>query len=586
MRSKIMKKKKIIILSIVIIGLLLIVTGVTYSILSFRVEGTEVNIVKAGILKIDIDENEPITLLEAYPISTDKGMEGEPYTFTVSNTGDIDAIYRIYLDDVQLDAGIERLSDSSIRYSLTKDGKYLTDTVADLLSDREDRIIDNGAIYPGETFNYELRMWIDENVGNEEQGKAFKGKIRIEGEQLVNDTCFTVNNNTITGYSNTCSKDVIIPSKINGITITTIGGSAFANKGLTSVVFPNTLKTISNQAFHKNLLTSLDIPSNVNKIAGGAFNNNLLPDDEAFIYARGADGSEDKTLIVSYGGAKRENVVIPEGVITIGSSAFNVTSLVSVHFPSSLKNISGQAFTGNLLTSLDIPSNVTNISSDAFNNNQLPDDEAFIYKRNSDGSEDRTTLISYGGAKRENVVIPEGVETIGAYAFTWISNLKSVIFPSTLKMIMARSFSECALTSLDIPSSVTYIGPGSFNRNQLPDDEAFIFQRKADGSIDDTILVSYGGANRNNIIIPDTVRTISGGAFTYVGMKEIVIPENVETIEASAFNKNTWSRNLSKIINKTGKAFDWGLIINNVSGYNFVTGTVYSQYGNVEIVSE
>mgnify|MGYP001624878015 FL=1 len=141
-----MKKKKIIILSIVIIGLLLIVTGVTYSILSFRVEGNEVNIVKAGILKIDIDENEPITLLEAYPISTDLGMEGAPYTFTVSNTGDIDAIYRIYLDDVELDAGIERLSDSSIRYSLTKDGNYLTDTVADLLSQRENRLIDNGAI--------------------------------------------------------------------------------------------------------------------------------------------------------------------------------------------------------------------------------------------------------------------------------------------------------------------------------------------------------------------------------------------------------------------------------------------------------
>ena len=116
-------------------------TGVTYSILSFRVEGNEVNIVKAGILKIDISGNNPVTLQEAYPISTDKGMEGTPYTFTVSNTGDIDAVYRIYLDDVELDAGIERLSDSSIRYSLTKDDKYLTDTVADLLSSREDRII-------------------------------------------------------------------------------------------------------------------------------------------------------------------------------------------------------------------------------------------------------------------------------------------------------------------------------------------------------------------------------------------------------------------------------------------------------------
>ena len=580
-----MKKKKIIILSIAIIGLLLIVTGVTYSILSFRVEGNEVNIVKAGILKIDINENEPITLLETYPISTDKGMEGEPYSFTISNTGDIDAIYRIYLDDVELDAGIERLSDSSIRYSLTKDGKYLTNTVADLLSQRENRIIDNGAIYPGETFNYELKMWIDEDVGNEEQGKAFKGKIRIEGEQLVNNTCFTVNNNIITGYSNTCSKDVIIPSKINGITITTIGSSAFANKGLTSVVFPNTLTTINREAFNNNQLTNLDIPSSVTSIAA-AFNNNQLSDEDAFIYGRNPDGSENKTLIVSYGGAKRENVVIPDGVVSIGTLSFYSTNLISLKLPSTLKTIGDQAFRSNLLTSLDIPSNVTNISSNAFNNNQLPDDEAFIYKRNSDGSEDRTTLISYGGAKRENVVIPEGVETIDAYAFTWISNLKSVIFPSTLRRIASSAFRSCGLTSLDIPSSVTYISPGAFNDNRLPDDEAFIFQRKSDGSIDDTTLVSYGGANRNNIIIPETVKTISSSVFTYIGVKEITIPKTVETIEPRGLEKNTWSTSLSKIINKTGRSFDWGLIINNVSGYNFVTGTVYSQYGNVEIVSE
>ena len=580
-----MKKKKIIILSIAIIGLLLIVTGVTYSILSFKVEGNEVNIVKAGILKIDINENEPITLLEAYPISTEHGLEGKAYTFTVSNTGDIDAIYRIYLDDVELDAGIERLSDSSIRYSLTKDGKYLTDTVADLLSDRENRIIDNGAIYPGETFNYELKMWIDENVGNEEQGKAFKGKIRIEGEQLVNDACFTVNNNTITGYSNTCSKDVIIPSKINGVAITTIAQSAFSSKGLTSLVLPNTITTINRQAFLNNNLTHLEIPSSVVLIGPAAFNGNQLPDDESFIYARKSDGSENKTTIVSYGGAKKENVVIPEGVMVISNLAFFGTGLISVDFPSTLTTINAEAFRENSLTSLTIPASVTSLASNAFNDNHLPDDEAFIYARNSDGSVDYTTLISYGGAKRENVVIPEGVETIN-YAFAWISNLKSVTFPSTLRRITGPAFRSCGLTSLDIPSSVTYIEPGVFNNNQLPDKDAFIFQRETDGSIDYTTLISYGGANRDNIIIPDTVRTISSYAFYGNSIKEIVIPENVETIEAGAFNKNTWSKSLSKIINKTGKAFDWGLIINNVSGYNFVTGTVYSQYGNVEIVSE
>ena len=579
-----MKKKKIIILSILIIGLLLIVTGVTYSILSFRVEGNEVNIIKAGILKIDIDENEPITLLEAYPISTDKGMEGKPCTFTVSNTGDIDAIYRIYLDDVELDQGIERLQDSSIRYSLTKDGKYLTDTVADLLSSREDRIIDNGAIYPGETFYYELRMWIDEDVGNAEQGKAFKGKIRIEGEQLVNDTCFTVNNNTITGYSDTCSKDVIIPSKINGITITTIAQSAFQGKGLTSLVLPNTITTINREAFRNNKLTHLDIPSSVTYIRYGAFNNNQLPDDEAFIYVREPDGNEDKTTIVSYGGAKRENVAIPDGVTTIEMGAFISCNLISVVLPNTLKTIEEQTFMYNDLTSLEIPSSVTNIGASAFNNNYLPDDEAFIYAREADGSVDYTTLVSYAGANRDHVVVPDGVETI-IDAFSY-QTINSITLPETVKTIGSSAFYNTGLTDIDIPASVTYIEPGSFRGNNLPPDKAFIYQRNADGSIDYTYLVSYGGADQEIFEIPNTVKKVANRVVYQIGAEVVVIPPSVEEIERNAFEKNQWSLTLTKIINQTGRSFDWGLIINGTSGYNFVTGTVYSQYGNVEVVSE
>ncbi len=554
-----MKKKKIIILSIVIIGLLLIVTGVTYSILSFRVEGNEVNIVKAGILKVDINENEPITLLEAYPISTEHGLEGDAYTFTVSNTGDIDALYRIYLDDVELDAGIERLSDSSIRYSLTKDGKYLTDTVADLLSQRENRIIDNGAIYPGETFNYELKMWIDENVGNEEQGKAFKGKIRIEGEQLVNDTCFTVSNGTITGYSNTCSKDLVIPSKINGVTITAISAGAFQNKGLTSIIIPSTVVEFSSYTF----------------------NNNQLPDDEAFIYARNSDGTIDETTLISYAGANRESVVIPEQVETITNLAFTSCNIKEVIFPDNLKRIDIQSFQGNLLTHLDLPASLTYIGPAAFTNNQLPDDEAFIYARRSDGSINYTTIVSYGGAKRSDIVIPEGVVTLSTGAFSYHGNITNVIMPSTLKLIDGHSFLNAGLTSLDIPDNVTNIVNGAFNRNRLPDNEAFIYKRNADGSEDRTTLISYGGAN-TTVTIPENVTVINQSAFNQANVRTIILHENINTIGPNSMR----SSGVTKIVNKTGKAFDWGLIIDGVSGYNFVTGTVIRRSGNVEVVSE
>lgn len=109
--------------------------------------------------------------------------------------------------------------------------------------------------------------------------------------------------------------------------------------------------------------------------------------------------------------------------------------------------------------------------------------------------------------------------------------------------------------------------------------------RNPDGTVDDSTLISYGGAKRDNIVIPDNVKTISSRTFYNLGIKQITIPLNVETIEEDAFLQDTYSRTLNKIINKTGRSFDWGLIINGTSGYNFVTGTVYNQYGNVEIVS-
>jgi len=59
----------------------------------------------------------------------------------------------------------------------------------------------------------------------------------------------------------------------------------------------------------------------------------------------------------------------------------------------------------------------------------------------------------------------------------------------------------------------------------------------------------------------------------------------VTTIESKALTKDfTWNTKLTKIINKTGRSFNWGAIINGTSGYNFITGTVYNNNGNVEIL--
>ena len=72
-----------------------------------------------------------------------------------------------------------------------------------------------------------------------------------------------------------------------------------------------------------------------------------------------------------------------------------------------------------------------------------------------------------------------------------------------------------------------------------------------------------------------------------LGITSVTIPDSVTSIGEGAFLKNDSSNlNLTKIINKTGRSFNWGDIVNWSSGYNFVTGTVVNDNGNVEVVSE
>ena len=84
------------------------------------------------------------------------------------------------------------------------------------------------------------------------------------------DFDFDESSGTIKKYNGTAT-DVVIPEKINGKSVTTIGKQAFGRKGLTSVVIPEGVETIGQGAFMGNLLTSIKLPSTVKKIDNMAF---------------------------------------------------------------------------------------------------------------------------------------------------------------------------------------------------------------------------------------------------------------------------------------------------------------------------
>ncbi|MBO4425812.1 MAG: leucine-rich repeat domain-containing protein [Clostridiales bacterium] len=64
----------------------------------------------------------------------------------------------------------------------------------------------------------------------------------------------------------------------------------------------------------------------------------------------------------------------------------------------------------------------------------------------------------------ENIVITDGVASIGGWAFTLCKNVKSVSIPVSVKSIGKGSFDTCYnLTSITIPDSVTSLGNWAFN---------------------------------------------------------------------------------------------------------------------------
>lgn len=68
----------------------------------------------------------------------------------------------------------------------------------------------------------------------------------------------------------------------------------------------------------------------------------------------------------------------------------------------------------------------------------------------------------------KSVIIDDGVEEIGAFAFYLCGSLESVTIPDSVTSIGDYVFDDCEnLTSVKIPSSVTSIGVNAFNRSYL-----------------------------------------------------------------------------------------------------------------------
>ena len=170
-------------------------------------------------------------------------------------------------------------------------------------------------------------------------------------------------------------------------------------------------------------------------------------------------------------------IVLPTSVTSISDSAFSgCYRLTSVTIPSSVTSIGDSAFRGcTKLASVTIPSSVTSVGYTAFIDcknlsvNYTGTLAQWCNIKFASGD-----IQSYSGIPNvkfcvqgqeiKDLIIPNGVISIGYCAFCGCAGLTSVTIPSGVTSIGSGAFCGCTrLANVMIPNSVTSIDVGAFN---------------------------------------------------------------------------------------------------------------------------
>ena len=180
-------------LAVLIFSIIICLFAVSYAAWTQVFEGNKESSLDTATLILTLDEKESneISLTNAIPVTDQKGLSYDAYTFKVKNSGTIDANYRIFLVNDTATYESHGCSDmkldwSNIRYSFSKNNEAAT---IGLLSDTSG-VLNLGTIEPNTTDTYSLKLWIKSEATNEIMNHHFHGIIKVEavqGDQVLTD---------------------------------------------------------------------------------------------------------------------------------------------------------------------------------------------------------------------------------------------------------------------------------------------------------------------------------------------------------------------------------------------------------------
>lgn len=253
-----------------------------------------------------------------------------------------------------------------------------------------------------------------------------------------------------------------------GKNIESIGDSTFYEcRKLTNVTLPSKLQSIGDKAFYRCPISSVNIPSSVKSIGSVVFTEEI---EELHISSLSAWCDIDFGYSMSYSYDLKvylnnnliEALEIPNGVTTIKPYAFyGWNNLTSITISDSVTEIGNYAFGScRELESLDLGNGIQTIGDYAFKGSYT-DDVTIPAGVNHIGE------YAFSRTIYKTLTFKGGVESIGKRAFEYC-NAETITLPYGTKSIDDYAFCSCSnLTTIELPSSVTYIGGGCFNYCQM-----------------------------------------------------------------------------------------------------------------------
>lgn len=334
---------------------------------------------------------------------------------------------------------------------------------------------------------------------------------------------FEIKGTTLTKYYDSCEKtgNVRVPYGI-----TSIGERAFHGCNyIFEVTLPASVKRIGLEAFSAcpNLdfieipfgveviekcafdceLQDLFIPASVKKIEESfcpyADHISLDPRNEKYTIQSNCFIERTAGILLTVCDKEISNFEIPYGITRIGSDAFcGCYQMKEVIIPDSVKSIGDSAF------------------------------------------QDCDSL--------ELIVLPDGIKEIGERAFAGCNSLNNILLPESVKIIGNHAFRNTGISEITLPFGIEQLGEGfacDAKKIYAHSNAFFSVEQNILICLQNNSLVTVCDKTTREVIIPDTILRINGGAFCRCEyITNIDMPDNISHIGDGAFS---WCERLQEI---------------------------------------